>query len=86
MTSYTIMFAARVEKALLALPREVQVRIFEQLQALAQNPFPVGSKKLKNRDGYRVRVGDYRIIYEVDTKGRLIIIVVVGHRKDIYQQ
>jgi mRNA interferase RelE/StbE len=85
MTNYSVTFSSRVEKTLLALPKEVQVRIIEQLHVLSQNPFPAGSKKLKGRDGYRVRVGNYRIIYEVDTKGRLIVVVVVGHRKNVYQ-
>jgi mRNA interferase RelE/StbE len=83
-TAYHISFATRVEKALAALPQEVQVRIIERLQELSQNPFPIGVKKLKARDGYRVRVGDYRIIYEVDTQGWLIVILVIAHRKDAY--
>ena len=85
MNSYAIVFAARVEKALAGLPKETQLRIFDKLQELGQNPFPAGTKKLKDRLGYRVRVGDYRIIYEVDTKGRLVIILVVAHRKDAYE-
>ena len=84
MNSYTIIFAPRVEKALAALPQEIQIRILEKLQELAENPFQANVKKLKDRSGFRVRVGDYRIIYEVDTKGRLVIILVVAHRNDAY--
>ena len=86
MAGYTITFAARVEKALLSLPEEIQRRIFEHLQELSQNPFPAGVRKLKNRDGYRVRIGDYRIIYDVDTKGSLIVVEVIAHRKDVYRR
>ena len=85
MNSYAIVFASRVEKALAVLPQEIQLRILEKVQELAQNPFPVGAKKLKDRSGYRVRVGDYRIIYDIEDNVLLVTIVAVGHRKEIYE-
>ena len=51
---------------------------------LAENPRPNGYKKLKGRDGYRIRSGDYRIIYEIHDSILLVDVVNVGHRKDIY--
>ena len=53
--------------------------------ALEDDPFPHGCKKLKNRDGWRIRAGDYRILYFADTKARQITICVIGHRRDVYR-
>jgi len=48
-------------------------------------PFPPAAKKLRNRSGYRVRVGDYRILYEVDEGTVVILVVMIGHRRDVYR-
>ena len=58
--------------------------IFNAIAALAQNPRPKGVKKLKGRDGYRIRVGNYRIIYDIFDNELIIDIIALGHRKDIY--
>jgi len=52
---------------------------------LEENPRPPGSKKLKGRAGYRLRIGDYRVIYEIEDNILRVIVIDVGHRKDIYQ-
>jgi mRNA interferase RelE/StbE len=52
---------------------------------LTDNPRPYGYKKLKGEDAYRIRVGDYRIIYEIDDGKIIVTVVSVGHRKDIYK-
>ena len=52
---------------------------------LADNPRPHGYKKLKGEDAYRIRVGDYRIIYEIEDNIILVTVVSVGHRKDVYK-
>ena len=59
--------------------------IKKAIYALADNPRPQGYKKLKGRDGYRIRVADYRIIYEVFDSELLIDVINLGHRKDIYK-
>jgi mRNA interferase RelE/StbE len=83
--SYALDFASRVEKSLAALPEEMQYRILEELQVLTESPFAhQGVKKLKDRPGYRVRVGDYRIIYEIDTKSRVITVLTIAHRSRAY--
>ena len=51
---------------------------------LADNPCPQGFKKLVGRDGYRIRIGNYRVIYEIFDSELLIDVIAVGHRKDIY--
>jgi mRNA interferase RelE/StbE len=68
------------------MPRDLLRRIDATIIALARNPRPPGAKKLRGQDDrYRIRVGDYRVIYEVDDAQLLILIVEVGHRKDVYR-
>jgi len=59
--------------------------IKEAIYRLANNPRPAGCKKLKNREGYRIRVADYRIIYEIFDNILLVDVIDLGHRKDIYE-
>ena len=63
----------------------MQVRISKAILALERNPFPSGCKKLKNRDGFRIRVGDYRVLYLTDAKSQQIVIGSIGHRRKIYR-
>ena len=60
-------------------------RIKETIFELAKNPRPLGCKKLTGRDGWRIRVGKYRVIYEINDKEKTITILHIGHRKDIYR-
>ncbi|MES1221492.1 MAG: type II toxin-antitoxin system RelE/ParE family toxin [Bacteroidota bacterium] len=55
------------------------------IYSLADNPRPRGCKKLKGRDGYRIRVGDYRVIYNIVDKILTVDVIALGHRKDIYE-
>jgi len=72
-------------KELARIPTQFQTRIASAILALEQNPFPHGYKKLKNRDGFRIRVGDYRVLYFADTKLKKIVIGVIGHRREVYR-
>ena len=72
-------------KELAVLPKQVQVRVSKAILALENNPFPHGAKKLKNRDGWRIRIGDYRVLYLVDGKARNVVIGNIGHRREIYR-
>jgi mRNA interferase RelE/StbE len=72
-------------KELSRLPTQMQTRIANAILVLENNPFPHGCKKLKNRDGWRIRVGDYRILYFADTKAKQIVIGVIGHRREVYR-
>ena len=72
-------------KELAVLPQQVQVRVSKAILALENNPFPHGAKKLKNRDGWRIRIGDYRVLYLVDGKARNVVIGNIGHRREIYR-
>jgi mRNA interferase RelE/StbE len=83
---YTLLFEKRVLKDLDRLPKPALVRIDKTIQLLRRNPLPPGSKKLVGeRNLYRVRQGDYRIIYTVDHKAQEVRILGVRHRKDVYR-
>ncbi len=86
MASYRIEVSATAEKQIRRLNRENQVRVLRAIQSLASEPQPPGSRKLRGyEDIYRIRIGTFRVLYSVE-KGRLLIIVLkVGHRKDIYR-
>jgi len=81
---YQVVISNKAEKALQKLPGTVYKRMVATLRNLAQNPRPVGCKKLKGRDAWRIRVGNYRAIYEIEGDKLLVFIISIGHRKDIY--
>jgi mRNA interferase RelE/StbE len=83
--SWTVEVQRPAEKELVSLPPQVRERIASGLRALKNNPFPRGVKKLKARDGYRIRVGDYRILFRVDRDARIVWVGAIGHRKDVYR-
>jgi len=67
------------------LPNEVYDRLDGAILTLADNPRPPGCAKLKGRDEWRVRVGDYRIVYGIDDEQRVVEVVHIGHRRDVYR-
>ncbi|MFI5274072.1 MAG: type II toxin-antitoxin system RelE/ParE family toxin [Ktedonobacterales bacterium] len=84
--SYEVIVPKRVAKQILALPQHMYDRIRESLDALAQQPRPDGVKKLKGEtNAYRVRVGNYRIVYVVDDGAQQVQVLDVDHRKDVYR-
>ncbi|MCL6436436.1 MAG: type II toxin-antitoxin system RelE/ParE family toxin [Leptolyngbyaceae cyanobacterium HOT.MB2.61] len=87
MSRYRIEFLKTAQKELLKLPKEIQQRIAAQLDALLIDPYPPDTKKLKNGNGrFRIRVGDYRIIYRIEEEALVILIIKIGHRRNIYDQ
>ncbi len=80
--NYTITILRRAQKELGELPVEAYERIRDSILALAEDPRPSGCVKLTNRQGWRIRVGGYRVIYEIDDKQRIVTILVIGHRRD----
>jgi mRNA interferase RelE/StbE len=83
--SWTVEVQRSAEKELSDLPQQTRERIAEVLRGLKDDPLPRGVKKLKARDGYRIRVGDYRIIFRIEHAARLVRIGAIGHRKDVYR-
>ena len=85
MSRYRVEIASRVAKELADLPKGVRLRIAMAIDALADDPRPPGAKKLTGHDAYRVRVGDYRILYEIADNVLVVLVVKVRHRKDVYR-
>lgn len=86
MSRYRIEFLKTAQKEFRKLPKEVQQRIAAKIDALQVDPYPPDSKKLKNGHGrFRVRVGDYRVIYRPEDDELIILVIKVGHRRDVYQ-
>ncbi len=83
--NWRIEISRDARKELERLPTQIQIRISKAILALEENPFPHGCKKLKNRDGFRIRVGDYRVLYFADTKLKQIVVGVIGHRREVYR-
>ena len=87
MSGFKIDPKGSVENDLKRIDRQYISKILDAIENFAKNPFPVQSKKLKDSEQcYRLRVGDYRVIYQVDTESRLIITYHVRHRKDAYKK
>ena len=82
--AYRIEFEKRAFKELSKLPKQIQKKIFDAIKSLANDPRPSGCKKLKDRPGYRYRVGNYRVIYLVEDENVRVLVIKVGHRKDVY--
>ena len=82
---YQIVFTPAASRAFSALPKEVLRRVDARILSLAANPRPYGCKKLSEENFYRIRVGDYRIVYEIQDCALLVLVVRIGHRKEIYR-
>ena len=83
--SYSIQVLRRAQKELAQLPKQEYERIKEVVQNLSQDPRPQGCKKLTGREGWRIRVGDYRVIYEIDDGQNKLTVLHIGHRRDVYK-
>ena len=85
MASYRVFFRESVRKDLRGLPGPDLARILERIRALADDPRPPGCEKLTGADRYRVRQGDYRIVYSIQDDRLEVWVVKVGHRRDVYR-
>ncbi len=83
---YKILISKSAEKELDYFTENILVRVLKSIRKLEINPRPAGCKKLKGNDEtlYRIRTGDYRIIYSIDDKILIVDIRKVGHRRDVY--
>ncbi len=86
MASYNLEIKRSAVKELEDLPAKDRSRIVARIQLLADDPRPPGSEKLSGQERYRVRQGDYRILYEIHDQVLLIVVVRIGHRREVYRQ
>ena len=85
MASYSLLIKPSALKELEAIPLKDRRRIVTRIERLAADPRPHTSEKLSGLEQYRVRQGDYRVIYSVDDAARAVMIVKIGHRGDVYR-
>jgi mRNA interferase RelE/StbE len=83
---YRIELRPAAVRALRKLDPPIQKRLHAAIALLAQDPRPPASRPLKGRPGYRVRVGDYRVLYTLQDDVLLVVVVTVGHRRDVYDR
>ena len=83
--TYAIEILRTAQRQLAKVDREDRPRIISEVRALANNPRPHGCKKLSGRPAWRIRVGAYRVVYEIRDDRLLVLIVAIGHRKDVYR-
>ena len=84
MTRYTVYLSSTAAKALKKIPQKDQLRIAGVIELLAENPLPPKATKLSGREGYRVRSGNYRVIYTFERNQLEVLVIKIGHRRDIY--
>ncbi|MBA2410711.1 MAG: type II toxin-antitoxin system RelE/ParE family toxin [Gammaproteobacteria bacterium] len=85
MASYKLVFKQSVARDLRTVPKRDVARILKRIRALANNPRPLGCEKLSGQERYRVRQGVYRIVYEIQDEVLLVMVVKIGHRREVYK-
>jgi mRNA interferase RelE/StbE len=86
MAKYRIEFKPSVWKDLDNVSKTDRLRILRKIRDLANDPRPMGSQKLAGNDRYRIRQGDFRIIYLIEDERLLVVVVKVGHRREVYER
>ena len=85
MAGYEVRIASATEREMDKLPAAVYKRVSRRILTLENTPRPRGAKKLSGREEYRLRIGDYRVLYTIDDKDGVVTIFAVGHRREIYR-
>ena len=85
MASYSIEIKRSAAKELAELPKQDRLRVIARIEHLAHDPRPGGSEKLSGQERYRVRQGDYRILYEIHDHVLVVVVVRFGHRREVYR-
>ncbi len=83
--AYQVVFEKTALKAIQKLDKSIQIAVINAIENLANNPRPNGYIKLTGRLAYRIRVGNYRVIYNINDKQVTVLILEIGHRKEIYK-
>jgi mRNA interferase RelE/StbE len=84
--SYSVVLKTSAERELRALPKEDLRRVVGRIRGLAHNPRPPGHEKLTGQERYRIRQGDYRVVYAIDDEARIVEVVKIGHRREVYRK
>lgn len=86
MAFYKIEFKPRAIKQLRSLPQGIISKVSEHIDRLALEPYPTGCKKLEGAEHtYRIRIGDYRVVYTIFNDKLIVQVIKIGHRKDVYR-
>ncbi len=86
MDGHAVELSHRATKEFLALPLEMRKRIAPRLDGLGDDPRPAAAVKLEGaKDAYRIRVGDYRVVYQIFEEQRQVVVARIGHRRDVYR-
>lgn len=85
MAQYRVIIRKSVSKDMRGIPKKDARRIVEAIESLADNPRPPGTKKLSGLERYRLRQGNYRILYEIEDERLIVCVVRVGDRRDVYR-
>ena len=84
--SYRLIIKPSAEKELGHLPRDIARRVVDRLATLPDNPRPAGAVMLaESKNTYRVRIGDYRIVYQVDDAAQTVFVTIIAHRREVYR-
>lgn len=87
MEAYKITFTKEAQKTLLRLPRNTAILVRKKLEQLAADPYApmTNAKKLQNRSGYRLRIGDWRVIYEIKNDELVVLVLKIAQRGEVYR-
>ena len=83
--TYSLDILRRAQKQLASIDRQDHARIISAIEALAESPRPPGCRKLSGRPAWRIRIGSYRVIYEIHDDRLLVLVVAIGARREIYR-
>jgi mRNA interferase RelE/StbE len=83
--SYSVFFLPRANREFAALSKSDFERVKRAIDGLSDNPRPMNCQKLKGRDSWRIRAGNYRVVYDINDSARSVTVVTVGHRREVYR-
>jgi len=86
MAKYSVLVKKTAADELGRIPKKGLLRIVERIRLLAENPRPFGCEKLSAQERYRIRQGNYRIVYSIDDDGRAVEVFKIGHRREVYRR
>ena len=86
MANYKIFFKPSAAKELEKIPSKVLRKVVEKIKGLTLDPRPPGCEKLSGEEKFRIRQGNYRIVYTIEDKKLIVIVVKIGHRRDVYKR